>query len=463
MIHAALAPHPPIIIPEVGGQRAYEAEKTIAGQQAMAQDLVRSQPEVLLFITPHGNVFSDCISYLSEDVLTGNLGSFGAPEVKFSYQNDLDFMQAVSILCQERNIPFLGIDHKLARQYQVNPFLDHGVMVPLYYLQQAGLQSCKLGVISVAYLSKKELLSFGKILQEVAQSQQKKTALIASGDMSHRLKDEGPYNYHPAGPEFDRSVLDAIQTGELVRIIDLPDSIVDQAGECGYRPLLMLLGALDGYKVRSRVYSYEGPFGVGYLCASFTPLEPGPSIMQKIEEDSKKNISEQRRNESPPVRWARSNVEQYILHGKKPDIPDDMNSFLDKQAGAFVTIKKYGRLRGCIGTFLPTQENLVQEIARNALAAALNDPRFTPVKPNELQDLEYSVDILSAPEPARIEDLDPQKYGVIVSYGNRRGLLLPDLEGVDTVEQQIKIALEKAGIPAQAPYTLERFEVQRYT
>ena len=463
MIYSALAPHPPIIIPEVGGERAYEAEKTIAGQQEIARNLVRLQPEVVLFITPHGNVFSDCISYLSEGVLTGNLGSFGAPQVKFSYDNDLDFLQAISILCQERDIPFLGIDYKLARQYQVDPFLDHGVMVPLYYLQQAGLQPCKLGVISVGYLSQWELLSFGKILQDVAQSQNKRTALIASGDMSHRLKSEGPYKYHPAGPEFDQSVLEAIQAGELRRIIDLPATTVDQAGECGYRPLLMLLGALDGYQVNSSVYSYEGPFGVGYLCAGFTPLGSGPSILHKIEADRTKNISEHRKKESSPVSWARSNVENYILHSKKPGIPDDMHSFLDQQAGAFVSIKKHGRLRGCIGTFLPAQENLAQEIASNALAAALNDPRFNAVKRHELPDLEYSVDILSPPESALIEDLDPKKYGVIVSHGSRRGLLLPDLEGVDTVEDQIEIALEKANISPQAPYTLKRFEVKRYT
>ena len=137
---------------------------------------------------------------------------------------------------------------------------------------------------------------------------------------------------------------------------------------------------------------------------------------------------------------------------------------MDTRAGAFVSLHKDGRLRGCIGTILPTASCLGEEIVRNAVSAALDDPRFDPVAPSELPRLIYSVDVLSAPEPiAGPDELDPARYGVIVSCGNRRGLLLPDLDGVDTVDQQIDIARRKGGIGAGEPYRLERFTVVRHT
>ena len=136
---------------------------------------------------------------------------------------------------------------------------------------------------------------------------------------------------------------------------------------------------------------------------------------------------------------------------------------INSQAGVFVCIKKNGELRGCIGTFLPTTDCIEQEICRLAIDAGTKDPRFSPITEDELIDLEYTVDILSSPEPARLEDLDVKRYGVIVTNGYRRGLLLPDLEGVDTVDYQLAIALQKAGIHPEEGFNIERFTVERHT
>jgi AmmeMemoRadiSam system protein A len=133
------------------------------------------------------------------------------------------------------------------------------------------------------------------------------------------------------------------------------------------------------------------------------------------------------------------------------------------KAGVFVSIKKHGQLRGCIGTFEPDKSNVAQEIISNAVSSAIRDPRFLPVVAEELPDLTYSVDVLTTPEPVESEkELDPERYGVIVEKGKRHGLLLPDLEGVDTVEQQIDICRQKAGIAPDEPVKLYRFEVKRY-
>ena len=170
------------------------------------------------------------------------------------------------------------------------------------------------------------------------------------------------------------------------------------------------------------------------------------------------------KKESAYVKLARETIENYIKQGKiitpPLGLPEEM---INQKAGVFVSLKKFGDLRGCIGTFMPTQENVAQEIIKNAISAAVDDPRFSPVNFSELEDLSISVDVLSAPEEVKdISQLDPKKYGVIVSSGYKKGLLLPDLEGVDTVEYQIDIAKRKAGIYPGEKVKLYRFEVKRY-
>lgn len=167
--------------------------------------------------------------------------------------------------------------------------------------------------------------------------------------------------------------------------------------------------------------------------------------------------------ESLPVQLARQSLRHYLITGTIMPTPLDLPDFLRQRAGAFVSLKKHGQLRGCIGTYGPTQPDVATEIIVNAVSAGTQDPRFWPVKLNELADLSISVDILAPPEQvAGLADLDPRRYGVIVKRGHRSGLLLPDLEGVDTAEEQVAIAREKAGIRRDEPVTLYRFTVTRY-
>jgi len=162
------------------------------------------------------------------------------------------------------------------------------------------------------------------------------------------------------------------------------------------------------------------------------------------------------------VKLAKEAAESYVRNGKVLR-PKELTAEMKPRAGVFVSIKKRGELRGCIGTFSPTRANIAEEIVANAISSSTQDPRFTLVEASELNELEYSVDVLSQPEPVRsIDQLDPKKYGVIVECDFRRGLLLPDLEGVDTVNEQVEICRAKAGISAGEPISLYRFEVKRY-
>jgi MEMO1 family protein len=166
----------------------------------------------------------------------------------------------------------------------------------------------------------------------------------------------------------------------------------------------------------------------------------------------------------PLARLAKDTVELYVRKGKIHEVrEDDLTPDMTGRAGVFVCLKIFGQLRGCIGTFQPAEPDIAHETVRNAISAATCDPRFACLRADELDAIEYTIDVLTPPEKvASKSELDPRRYGVIVQAGGRRGLLLPDLEGVDTVDEQIGIAMQKAGIPPGTPVELSRFEVKRY-
>jgi AmmeMemoRadiSam system protein A len=165
----------------------------------------------------------------------------------------------------------------------------------------------------------------------------------------------------------------------------------------------------------------------------------------------------------PLVKLAKDTIENYVRNGTIPR-PNELTPEMIERSGVFVSLKVGGLLRGCIGTYEPAKANVAEEVITNAISSATRDPRFPPVTPDELSDLEYSVDVLTSPEPVKSEaELDPKRYGIIVESGKRKGLLLPDLEGVDTVARQIEICRSKAGIPSYEQVKLYRFEVKRYT
>ncbi len=167
--------------------------------------------------------------------------------------------------------------------------------------------------------------------------------------------------------------------------------------------------------------------------------------------------------EHPLVQLARESINAFVRRRETVDPPDTLVEAFDQPGGAFVSLHACGQLRGCIGTIAATQANVVEEVIHNAISAATRDPRFSPVLPDELGELEISVDLLGAPEAIdSVDELDPVTYGVIVQHGTRRGLLLPNLEGIDTAEEQVAIALRKAWIDPKEGYQLYRFRVDRY-
>ena len=460
IVGAIIVPHPPIIVPTVGRGREAEVQATIDAYHAAAQQVASWAPEVLIVTSPHIVMYADYFHISPGEGASGNMSAFGAPQTKLEVQYDAELRQVLVRQAEAAGIQAGTLGEK-------DPALDHGTFLPLYFLREAGVD-CPILRIGLSGFSPLEHYRLGQCIARAVDALGRRTVFVASGDLSHKLKDDGPYGYAPEGPVFDRRVTQAMESGDFLQFLTMDVSLCDRAAECGLRSFQIMAGALDGLAVTPELLSYEGTFGVGYGVATFTVTGPDKSrrFAKQCEELEQARLTEQRSAEDPWVRLARLSLETYVKTGKRLEclpegLPVDMTG---RATGAFVSLHAHGQLRGCIGTTGPTTASVAWEIVQNAVSACSRDPRFAPVQVDELDSLEYSVDVLGAPElidsPAQ---LDVKRYGVIVSCGSRRGLLLPDLEGVDTVEQQIDIARQKGGISSREKYALERFEVVRHT
>ncbi|UWG98159.1 AmmeMemoRadiSam system protein A [Dehalobacter sp. DCM] len=416
LVYVGFVPHPPIMIPEVGRGEEKGCQQTADAFIKLVENVIKMDVNTVLIVSPHAPLSREGLIYLEGEQLSGNFSRFGASHVSLCFETDQNIL--------------IAIKEKLTGSVPVTAELDHGSLIPLYFLQKAGWTG-KIVVVAMP-LDKPE--RFGKIIGEILNDSEKRCALIASGDLSHRLKEDGPYGFHPSGPKLDNLLVKGLKKDTtLIRAI--PESLIEEAGQCGYNSLLFALGAREG---AIKVLSYEGPFGVGYLVAEIY-------------------------RSSPVAGYARECLEYYLTSKAfdKQTVPGD--PLLKEKRGCFVTLYKDGTLRGCIGTIQPVRENLASEIKHNAIAAGTQDPRFWPVQEDELPLITVSVDVLGETEKIPgPEELDPKRYGVVVRRGGRVGLLLPHLEGIDTAEEQVRIAKQKAGIDPKEDVEFWRFEVDRY-
>lgn len=459
IVGAIIVPHPPIILPEVGHGREREIRSTVDAYRAAAKRVASWDPDSLIITSPHTIAYADYFHFSPGKSGNGNMADFGAPGLKFHAEYDTEFRDEFIRLAKAAGLSAGTLGERDSR-------LDHGVCVPLYFLREAGV-TCPIVRLGLSGFSPLEHYRLGKCASEAAEALGRRAAFIASGDLSHKLKDDGPYGFAADGPVFDEQVTEAMASGDFLKFLTFDSGFCDRAAECGLRSFQIMAGALDGKAVKSELLSHEGPFGVGYAVAVFTVTGTDDSrrFAKGYETAEEKRLKAQRDAEDPWVRLARLSLETYIRTGKRlSDLPAGLPEEMTQQAaGAFVSLHAHGQLRGCIGTISPVTSCVAREIVNNAVSAGVRDPRFPPVKENELDSLEYSVDVLGEAEPVSgPEFLNVKRYGVIVSCGGRRGLLLPDLDGVDTVEKQIDIARKKGGIGPKEHYTLERFQVVRH-
>lgn len=427
----------------MGRERA--TQKTIDALGEAARGMAQRQPETVILISPHGPLRPHAFGILTAPRCSGSFAEWGAPQVAFAFENDLDAVEVIRAEATQAGLPL----EPIARWREG---LDWGCTVPLYYLR-SGLGDARLLPMTISFLPPRQHFALGQAVARAVRQLDRRVAIIASADLSHSLTESAPNGYDPMGAVFDGKLREAIAAWDVATVLGMEEDFRRRAAEDAVPSVSFLMGVLDGLSVQPTVLSYEGPFGVGYLVAV---VEVIPPLENGVVHEEAAHAGDSL------VRLARDAVDTYVRFGRVID-PVDVPAELQRPAGAFVSIKRGHTLRGCIGTIDPVTDSLAREVVRNAIDSATRDPRFLPVEASELGELSYSVDVLSPPEPVSgPKELDHKRYGIIVRCGLRRGLLLPDIEGVGSVEEQIAIAKVKAGIQPDEPVELFRFTVQRF-
>ncbi len=258
VVFGATMPHPPILVPSIGGKRIKDAVRTQKALQDLSKVLKGKDFDTLVVITPHGAVSSATIPVYASPVFEGDFANFGFPKPVYHYKGDPAL--AIAVVKED---PML-----VSRISET--ILDHGVLVPLYYPTAAGIKKPILP-IAIGFLPLRQLYEFGKMLSRAAVKINRKIAVIASADMSHRLTVDAPSGFDPSGKEFDEKLLSLMKNYDVQGILDFPPELADRAGQDALWSIAMMLGAFDGLKVKHEVLSYEGPFGVGYMVAAIEP------------------------------------------------------------------------------------------------------------------------------------------------------------------------------------------------
>lgn len=422
-------PHPPLAVPEVGGGKENAILDTIQAMDDVGAEIAALKPDTIIYITPHGTAYSDYFHVSPGEGAEGNFARFGSNGKIYKTAYNTDVIRAVAVLSKSSSVP-AGTDG------ETDPALDHGIMVPMHYINRH-FTDYKAVRVSSSFLSAEAHFKFGQIIKKAIIDSNARAVIVASGDLSHNSGEKGEI--------FDREIMRILGSADFDALLSMDENLRKSACECGYGAFAILAGCLsDTAGILPRRLSYECPFGVGYGVVGFTIEDAFRSIARRS--------LEHRVNTG-------QNLELDVLV-QSLQLP---KSLLSLRAGAFVSLHINKQLRGCIGTISPSTHCIAEEILQNAVSAGLYDPRFPPVAASELPLLTYKVDILDAPESISGEDeLDVKMYGVIVESGAKRGLLLPNLDGIDSVQMQVDIACQKAGISPDEEISLKRFKVTRY-
>jgi AmmeMemoRadiSam system protein A len=381
----------------------------------LGQRIVRSRPDRVVLVSPHSPRHRSRFAAWS-GVHRGDLGDFGSPQLRIELPDAPE-------VAQTQELPLIGGATTSPRPRP--DWLDHGAMVPLHFLWEAGWRG-PTAILALPWARDPDSEALGRAIADLPG----RTALVASGDMSHRLIPGAPAGFHPHAKDFDSGFVRALRDEDWSAARAVPWQ--EDAAEDVVESIRVAMGAASS-PLNAEVLSYEGPWGVGYTEAVLHDPDP------------------------PLYAVARCAVRALVLG--RPYSPPGGGP---ECAGSFVTLKLGGRLRGCIGRIQAPEDGARAQVAANACAAASKDHRFSPVTESELDDLEIEISMLEPSEPiSGIHELDPAVYGVIVTSGRERGVMLPQVDGIETAEQQVFLTCRKVGINPKGALSLERFRVSK--
>lgn len=258
LVFSAIVPHPPILIPEIGKENIQHLESTLKAYEKLKIKLEKINPETIIIISPHSDIQENVFTINSYPQFIGDFEDFGNFSVKKTWKGAVGLIGKLSEALETKNN--LSLISKEG--------LDHGASVPLFQLTE-NLPNVKVIPLSFSELSKQEHFEFGKLLKKEIINCKQKIAVIASGDLSHRLSRNAPAGYSSKGKKFDKKIIEFLLKNNLKQILDMDEKLINEAGECGFRSILILLGIMHNVKHIPKLLSYEFPFGVGYMVMDF--------------------------------------------------------------------------------------------------------------------------------------------------------------------------------------------------
>jgi len=260
LVFSAIVPHSPILIPNIGGENTNKLQKTITSLNLLRDELEKADPDTIIIISPHGEINFEAFSINTHQTYKANFQDFGDFETDLEFKSDLNFVMSIKNQINP-NVPIQLISHEN---------LDHGVSVPLYYVLKD--KTKRIVPINYSHLSYAKHVEFGEMLKEAIFDSDKKYAILASGDLSHKLSKNAPEGFSPQAKEFDKKIIQNLKKKNLSAILDMDRKLIKNASECGLRSILVLLGVIKNMNYEFEVLSYESPFGVGYLVGEFKLL-----------------------------------------------------------------------------------------------------------------------------------------------------------------------------------------------
>jgi AmmeMemoRadiSam system protein A len=451
IIITVLMPHAPVLVPAVGGKRGNQASASVSAMAEAARRVVKAGPETVVLISPHAPRRRGAFAIWAGQRVSGSLAQFGAPSAAVDLPADETLPGMIAEEAGSRGLEIWRL--RDAEQ-------DHGAVVPLWHLADAGWRGPTV-LIGLNYPGEPGLVELGEAIAAAVRRASRPVALVASGDMSHRLQPGAPAGFHPRAKEFDGAFIDCLRAGDYRKLLDFDSGLSDLAAEDALDSTLVAASAVNWNAAGHEVLSYEGPFGVGYGVAILHQSQPESASARSHE--TGKDEGDVTETGKALSQVARRSVET-ALRGDVGKLDMPLEGILGERHGVFVTIRgPREELRGCVGTLTPHFGNTAEETWHVARDAAFRDGRFAPVDAHELEQLRFEVSVvLPMQEVASTAELDPRRYGVVLATGDgRRGILLPDVKGIETVEQQLEAARRKGGIGELEPVRIHRFAVNK--
>lgn len=458
IIAGFLMPHPACAIPQVGKGDEDIIFRTVNSMEKAASRIAELKPDTIVMISAHSEAYSDYFQISDGDVAIGSLAKYDAYDITFRNYYDREFVRSLCALCHSEGIS-AGIDAE-NRHY-----LDHGTMIPLYFINKK-YRAYNLVRLGVSGLPLIEHYKLGTIIKKVANQLGKRVVVVASGDLSHCLTKDAPYGYNVVGEKYDTRFNKMVSTSNFIDLFSFPEEMLEDSKQCSHRVMTIMAGAFDKSSVTSSIYSYEGQLGTGLTVAEFTVKENDDSRAFGDIYLNKElvNVAKKKENEDKYVSLARNAIETYISTGKKLKMPSNLPpEMLEGQKGVFITIKEKGALRGCLGSAKGLTRNVANEIVTNAMKAATEDPRFNPIKKEDLDFITIHVSVITnLMEVKSVTDLNPEVYGLVVENDGKHATLLPGLSTVHTSAEQLALAKRKAGIMQDDKCRLYRFTIDKH-